>query len=64
MLQFNKPESVLLSAQETVTKTLQLIVGVATVHVVVDTIRPLPDNWYIHVHVHTAMHVYMYNVYV
>jgi nuclear pore complex protein Nup54 len=44
MLQFNKPDSVLLSQQDTVTRDLQTIVNTATVQVVVDTIRPLPDN--------------------
>ena len=46
-LQFNRPDSVLTSQQETLVKELQTIVNAATVQVVVDTIRPLPDNWYI-----------------
>ena len=46
-LQFNKPDSVLMSQQETLVKELQTIVSAATVQVVVNTIRPLPDNWYI-----------------
>ena len=45
MLQFNKLDSLLLSEQEAVTRALQSIVNSATVQVVVDTIRPLPDNW-------------------
>lgn len=49
MLQFSKSDSVLLSQQDTVTKDLQALVNTATVQVVVDAIRPLPDNWYIHV---------------
>ncbi|CAI8051389.1 Nuclear pore complex protein Nup54 [Geodia barretti] len=43
-LQFNKPDSVLMSQQETLVKELQTIVSAATVQVVVNTIRPLPDN--------------------
>ena len=45
MLQFNKLDLLLLSEQEAVTRALQAIVNSATVQVVVDTIRPLPDNW-------------------
>ena len=44
-LQFSKPHSVLISEQETLTRELQAIVNAATVQVVVETVRPLPDNW-------------------
>ena len=46
MLQFNKSESTLRNEQDIVIKNLQIIVNAATVQVVVDTIRALPDNWY------------------
>ena len=44
-LQFSKPHSVLISEQEILTRELQAIVNAATVQVVVETVRPLPDNW-------------------
>lgn len=44
-LQFNKPDTVLLSLQDSIVKTLQDLVGNPNIQVVVDSIRPLPDNW-------------------
>lgn len=44
-LQFNKSDGVLLSQQDSIVKTLQDLVGNPNIQVVVDSIRPLPDNW-------------------
>ncbi len=44
-LQFTKPGSLLLAEQETIVKSLQLIVATPGVQVMVESIRPLPDNW-------------------
>ena len=48
-LHFNKKHTQLLSEQEAVTKALQGIVNTPTVQVMVDGIRPLPDDWYMFV---------------
>lgn len=45
VLQFNKSDAVLLSQQDSIIKSLQDIVGNSSVHVMVDSIRPLPDSW-------------------
>ena len=44
-LQFNKKHSQLLTEQEAIAKALQDIVNTASVQVMVDGIRPLPDEW-------------------
>ena len=46
-LHFNKRHTQLLTEQEAVTKALQDIVNTPTVQVMVDGIRPLPDDWYV-----------------
>ncbi len=43
-LQFNKPDSVLLSEKDAVVKSLQSIVGTPGIQVMVESVRPLPDK--------------------
>ena len=44
-LQFSKECSILTSQKDSVTKSLQNMLGGSPVCVVVDSIRPLPNNW-------------------
>ena len=44
-LQFSKECSVLTSQKESVTRSLQSMLSGSPVCVVVDSIRPLPNNW-------------------
>ena len=46
-LHFNKKHSQVLAEQEAIAKTIQDIVNTPSVQVMVDGVRPLPDDWYI-----------------
>ena len=44
-LQFNKKYSQVIVEQEVIAKTIQALVNTPTVQVMVDGVRPLPDDW-------------------
>ena len=48
VLQFKKPDSQLLSQQDSLAIALQALITTPGVQLVVDSVRPLPDNWSVH----------------
>ena len=44
-LQFNKKHSQVIAEQEAIAKMIQALVNTLTVQVMVDGVRPLPDDW-------------------
>ena len=60
-LQFKKKDSQLIAEQEVIRTTLQNIVNNPSVTVVVESIRPLPDDWYAPIIVISITYHYSYN---